>query len=110
MDVVDAGQRYPFNLETADLAIELGDRARLLRVHARLAMDHLALGEIAAADGEIDAYAALATELRASTHAWRVLQLRSVRALMNEQFADAERLINEARELGGARIRKSIGR
>ena len=102
MDVVDASQRYPLNLETADLAIELGDSARLLRVHARLAMDHLALGEIAAADGQIEAYAALATELRASTHGWRALQLRSVRALMDGRFADAERLIGEAWELGRA--------
>ena len=110
MDVVDASERYPLNLETADLAVELGDRARLLRVRARLAIDHWRSGRWRLPTARIEAYEALATELRASTHAWRALQLRSMRALMEGRFADAERLISEAWELGrAAGIRRSTG-
>jgi len=46
--------------------------------------------------------AALAAELRAPAFAWRALQLRTVRALIDGRFAEAERMIDEAWALGRA--------
>src|SRR4029077_4663480 len=77
-----------------------GDRERLLRVQGRLALDHLAFGELAAADTQIEAFAALAGELRAAWSGWRVLQFRTVRALIDGRFADAERHAEQAWEMG----------
>ena len=44
--------------------MELGDRERLLRTHGRLAVSHLALGAVEAADARIAAFEALAAELK----------------------------------------------
>ncbi len=102
MDVVEPRERYDLNLEVESLARAEGDRDRLLRTHARLALDHLALGELALADARIDAFEGLATELRASWISWRVPLFRAVRAGIDGRFADAEAL--------EARVREEMGR
>jgi tetratricopeptide (TPR) repeat protein len=102
MDVVDARERLPLNLEAEQLATALGDRERLLRTHARLALDYLALADFSAADARIEAFAALAAELRAPWFAWRASQFRTVRALIDGRFADAERFARQAWDEGRA--------
>ncbi len=99
MDVVDPRERRALNLEVEALAIAQNDRERHLRTHARLAMDHLSLGEFPEADVRIDAFAQLARELRASWTLWRVPLLRAMRAVTGGRFDDAERLEEEARTL-----------
>jgi hypothetical protein len=98
MDVVEPRERLPLNLEVEKLAVAEGDRNRLLRTHVRLALDHLALGELPLADARIDAFEALAAELRASWISWRVPLFRAVRAGVEGRFADAEALQARARE------------
>jgi tetratricopeptide (TPR) repeat protein len=98
MDVVEPRERHALNLEVESLARAEGDRDRLLRTHARLALDHLALGEMPLADARIDAFEALATELRASWISWRVPLFRAVRAGIEGRFADADALEARVRE------------
>jgi tetratricopeptide (TPR) repeat protein len=100
MDIVDPRERLALNLENEQLARALGDRERLLRTHLRLAIDHLALGDFAAADARIDALTTLATEMRAPWYLWRAPLLRSVRAAIEGRFADAEREADEAAAIG----------
>jgi len=97
MDVVEPRERRGLNLEVETLALAEGDLDRLLRTHARLALDHLALGELSLADARIDALEALAKELRASWIEWRVPLFRAVRAGIEGRFADAEALEAQAR-------------
>jgi tetratricopeptide (TPR) repeat protein len=99
MDVVDPRERRALNLEAETLTLAEGDRERLVRTHARLAIDHLALGEFALADARIDAFEQLATELHASWILWRAPLFRAVRASMHGRFAEAERFAEKAREL-----------
>jgi hypothetical protein len=96
MDMVDARERLPLNLEAEELASRLGQSEQLLRSNGRLIMDHLELGELAAADARIEAFAALADKLRAPWWAWCVPLLRAMRATMHGRFAEADRLIEEA--------------
>ncbi len=104
MDVVDPRERLALNLENEQLARSLGDRERLLRTHLRLAIDHLALGDLAAADARIGAFAALAEALRAPWTLWWAPLFRSVRAIIEGRFADAEREADTAAAIGrGAR-------
>ena len=90
------------NLEAERLAMELGDRERLLRTHGRLAVAHLALGAVEAADARIAAFEALASELKAPWMGWRGGLLRAVRATMEGRFDEAEQLAAEARRMGKA--------
>ena len=100
MDVVDPRERRALNLEVEALALVENDRERLLRTHARLVIDHLALGELPEADARIDAFEALATELRASWTLYLAPLFRSIRAGMHGRFAEAERLADEAARIG----------
>lgn len=108
MDVVDPRERRALNLEVETLAIAEGDRDRLLRTHARLSLDHLALGELSLADARIDALEQLAGQLRASWIAWRVPLFRAVRASIEGRFADAEALAAQARAAAD-RVRDPLG-
>jgi tetratricopeptide (TPR) repeat protein len=100
MDVVDPAEQRALNLEAEELALALGDRERLLRTLGRLALAHLALGELAAADTRIAAFEALAAELKAPSYAWRGFMLRAVRATMHGRFAEAEQLADQALRCG----------
>ncbi|HMI93534.1 MAG TPA: AAA family ATPase [Polyangiales bacterium] len=102
MDVTKPATRLRQNLEIEQLALQLGDRERLLRTHARLIIDHLGLDELDAADARIDAFEALAHELRAPWYAWRVPLFRALRAQMHGRFEQAEQLGERAWELGRA--------
>jgi tetratricopeptide (TPR) repeat protein len=102
MDIVDPKERMPMNLEVERLATEAGDRDRLLRTQARLAFDHMELGELAAADARIDAFERMATESGARRYTWRAPLLRSMRAMMHGRFEEAEMHIERARVLGRA--------
>ena len=102
MDIVPAAEPRALNLEAERLAMELGDRERLLRTHGRLALGHLALGAVEAADTRIAAFEELAAELKAPWMGWRGGMLRAVRATMEGRFDEAEQLAAEARRAGKA--------
>jgi hypothetical protein len=100
MDTVDPAEHRELNLEVERLAVDLGDRERLLRTHGRLAVGHLALGELALADARIDAFEALSKELAAPWIGFRAPLLRAVRATMHGRFAEAEEHANAALAMG----------
>lgn len=100
MDIVPWAEPRALNLEAERLAMELGDRQRLLRTHGRLAVSHLALGAVEAADARIAAFEMLASELKAPWMGWWGGMLRAVRAAMEGRFDAAERLAAEARRAG----------
>ena len=100
MDIVDPRERLALNLEAEQLASVLGDRVRLVRIHSRLVVDHMELGELAEADARIEAFEALARELRADWFLWRVPLFRAMRALLHGRFTEAEALAAEALALG----------
>jgi tetratricopeptide (TPR) repeat protein len=102
MDIVEWTETAALNLEVERLAIAANDRERLLRTHLRLAVCHLGLGEVDACDRRLDAFEALAAELRAPWYGWWAGMLRAVRATMRGRFAEAEQLAARARDAGRA--------
>lgn len=102
MDVVEPRERLALNLELEGLAVTEGDRERLLRTHLRLAIDHLALGQLELADARIEAFEELARALRAGYALWRAPLLRALRAMMHGRFAESERLVSEGAALAEA--------
>jgi tetratricopeptide (TPR) repeat protein len=102
MDTADPVEQRMLNLEAESLALELGDRERLLRTLGRLAVAHMSLGELEAADARIDAFEALAGELKAPWVGWRAKMMRAVRASMHGRFDEARQLGDEGRRLGDA--------
>jgi hypothetical protein len=102
LDMSDPAVQRALILEAERLALELSDRERLLRTHGRLVNNHLTYGELDAADARIDAFEALAAELKAPWTGWRAPIFRAVRASMHGRFDEAERLAAEGRRLGEA--------
>jgi tetratricopeptide (TPR) repeat protein len=102
MDCTDPVEARALNLEAEELALELGDRERLLRTHGRMFLLHLSFGELELADRRIDAYEALAAELRAPWLGYRSRLARAIRATMHGRFKDAEKYLEEALRLGTA--------
>jgi tetratricopeptide (TPR) repeat protein len=102
MDIVEWTETRALNLEVERLALDAGDRERLLRTHLRLAVCHLGVGEVAACDARLTAFETLAGELHAPWYGWWAGMLRAVRATMDGRFADAERLAADARDAGRA--------
>ena len=102
MDMVDPAEQRAVNLEAESLALELGDRERLLRTHGRLVLAHLALGELALADARIEAFEALSKELAAPWVGFRAHLFRAIRAQMHGRFDEAERHAQAALAVGTA--------
>jgi DNA-binding CsgD family transcriptional regulator/tetratricopeptide (TPR) repeat protein len=91
----DPAARLATATELLRLAEEGGDRelaleGRRWRVYALLEM-----GDTAAADAEIGAYACVAAELRQPQYLWHVALWRAMRALMDGRFAEVEALAGE---------------
>ena len=78
-----------------------------LRAHVLRLVAELTLGDIAAVDRDLDAYARLAEQLRQPQHLWHIPLLRGVRAMIDGRFEDAERYSEEAR-IGGERAQEPI--
>lgn len=60
----------------------------------------LELGDIAAFDSEIEAYATLASELREPAHLWFATMLRATRALLAGRLEEADQLARDALDIG----------
>jgi predicted ATPase/DNA-binding SARP family transcriptional activator len=92
-------------LQEAERTIELSQRAgdeELELVARTWRVNHLlGLARVDAVDEEIVRFVALADRLRQSRCAWYAPLFLAIRALMNARFAEAEKLIMQAAELGG---------
>ena len=102
---IPAGPDAPrIRLSLADEIVELGersgDREAAVRGHAYRLWSLLELGDISAADRELETYITLADELRMPEHTWYTAALRGMRSLLDGDIEEAERLAQEGRRAG----------
>jgi hypothetical protein len=95
----DPAERIPLGREFLELAARLGDRARVWLAHLRLAVDYLEIGDAARADASIDTLEHLAREIGLPRFLWQAAAARSMRRMMQGDFAASEALAARAREL-----------
>jgi DNA-binding SARP family transcriptional activator len=86
--------------EMIALATAAGDRERALQGRNWRVLDLLERGDVAGAEREIDAHAALADELRLPGYQWWAPMWRAMLAFMRGDLAAAVRLRGEAVEIG----------
>ena len=86
--------------EILRLAIEAGDGSLALTLRSRRFAHLMELGDIVAADRELEAYAALAKDLRLPYNLWAVTFKQAMRALMAGHFDEGERLALDAYRFG----------
>ena len=82
--------------ELREVAEESGNTEFILRQHAFRLRELLELGEIPAADREIEAFTKLARELRMPQHLWHVPLFGAMRAMIDGDLEAVERLSAEA--------------
>jgi class 3 adenylate cyclase len=86
--------------EMIELGEDCGDREAVVRGHAYRLWSYLELGDMPAVDRELELYARLADDLRMPEHTWHTFALRGMRALLDGDMEEAERLAQEARRAG----------
>lgn len=96
----NARERLEAGTEVIRLAERTGDRERTLVGHSHRADAFLALGEMMAADQELETYSRLAGELQQSAHVWYATVLRATQASVTGRFDEAERLARDALSIG----------
>ena len=93
-------ERLRVATELLRIAEESGDRPMVLYGHEFRMGVFLALGDIPAADREIDAAARVAEETHLPVYSWFATWWRASRALCDGRFDEAERLREEALAIG----------
>ena len=96
----DVEQRLDLGEELIELAKRTGDRSYAILGHEYRFSSLIALGDVNTADREIETLDQLATEVRRPADRWLVLWLRASRAMSDGRFTEAERLIQEAFDVG----------
>jgi tetratricopeptide (TPR) repeat protein len=86
--------------ELVDVAERAGDKERVLEGHEERFDSWLELGEVAAAKADLAAMDKLAEELRQPSHRWLVGVQRTLLALLEGRFGDAEPLLAPTLALG----------
>lgn len=93
-------ERMAISLELAQLAQARGDRELLLQSLPWRVADLLTLGHVQATDEAIAQASQIAAEMRQPLYVWYVLVFRAMRALMQGQWEEGERLAVAAHRLG----------
>ncbi len=93
-------ERLAIATELVDLAAATGDGNSAFLAHEMRFDANLALGDIAAADAEIEAMDAAAEQLRQPIERFFVASIRAARALSDGRYDEAEQLIAAAQALG----------
>lgn len=96
----DATDRLAAAREIVRLGGQGGNPEMTLLGHDLCIVDLIEQGEVAAADAELATCARLAGELRAPFWLWRLGVVKTMRALLEGRFVEAERLGGEARAIG----------
>lgn len=99
MDYAPAAERAPLNEEVVRLAAAAGDRPRGLRARMRLAFDRIELADVAGFEEAVALHDALANETPQPRYQWVAPMFRSMQALWEGRFAEAERLESRARDI-----------
>lgn len=93
-------ERLELATEIVDLADRARDRETAVRGRTFRVSCLLELGDVVAADAEIETATRLAEELHQPRFIWHTLGLRALRALMSGSLDDAERLAEDALAAG----------
>jgi hypothetical protein len=99
VDYAPVGERIALASELLWRAQRTGDREKVLRARARIAMDSIELGDLQAFAGEVDAMLDASLELGRARHRWRPLLFASMRASMRGDFDESERWLVEVQQL-----------
>ena len=86
--------------ELIDSALEAGDFERALDGYELHFTSSIELGDMSAARSDLEAMTSLADELRQPAQRWLVAVHRTLLALLEGRFGEAERLISETRAVG----------
>ena len=86
--------------ELIDSALEAGDFERALDDYELHFTSSIELGDMSAARSDLEAMTSLADELRQPAQRWLVAVHRTLLALLEGRFGEAERLISETRAVG----------
>ncbi len=97
---LDAAESLTITGEILALADQAGDRELVLQCRRWRVADLVSRGEIDAAWSEVQAHDTLARELRLPLYQWYSAAWRTMRALLEGRFEDAEREAGEAYRLG----------
>jgi hypothetical protein len=100
IDFGDPAERLALNREHVALAQQLGDRVELLRGTVRMVFDCYELGDVSAARAAVDRAERIAGELGHPHYAWRIACLQAMRASFAGDFAQSDRELERARDLG----------
>ena len=96
----DVEHRLGIVTEFVRIAHEIDDRDLALAGHFWRIVDSLELGDIEAADSDIAEYSLMAVESQQPFHLWRMMRLRTMRAMLKGAFEEGERLAREALAIG----------
>jgi class 3 adenylate cyclase len=96
----NAEERLAIATEIVRLAKRAEDKGLALAGHSFRVADLLELGDVQAADTEIEAYTQLAEELRQPVPLWQAAVLKTMRVLMEGRFEEGERMAQEALAMG----------
>jgi DNA-binding SARP family transcriptional activator/tetratricopeptide (TPR) repeat protein len=99
-DELARGAGIPATERMIELGERIGDRERVFVGHEHRLHGFWMLGDRAAVEVELDALADLAAELRQPAQRWHIGTGRTMLALMEGRFDDAERLVEETLLLG----------
>jgi DNA-binding SARP family transcriptional activator len=87
--------------ELVDVAVEAGDLERAVEGYQYHVESSIELGDLTSAHADLDAMTRLAEELRQPAQTWLASLMRTIVALLEGRFAEAEQLIAETRSVGG---------
>ena len=96
----NTGERLAIAAEMAQLSESTGDLERLFQSHAFRIWTLLELGDLAAVSAEVGIASRVADDLRQPAQLWMVAAARTLCALLEGRFEEAEELIEEAFRLG----------
>lgn len=99
MDLSDPRERRLLNEEAGRLAARLGDRGRELRAGARLIIDCMELGDVAATRANLVAYDRAVASLHHPVHRWPAELFHSMLAMLEGRFSECEERVGRAAEL-----------
>ena len=96
----NTGERLAIAAEMVQLSESTGDLERLFQGHAFRIWALLELGDLAAVSAEVGIASRVAADLRQPAQLWMVAVARTLCALLEGRFEEAEELIEEAFRLG----------
>jgi class 3 adenylate cyclase/tetratricopeptide (TPR) repeat protein len=98
---LDVRRRLDITSEVLQIATEIGDKELALASgHCDRLQDLIHLGDMAAAEADIEAHARLSLELRQGGQQCHTLWLYAMRSTIAGRFAEAEALVAQALDLG----------